>query len=202
MCRQSTMHTSPTLPEPDRSHGQTVWNAVGFWLTAFCATAIVAALVLAPRLKHIRQLERTVSTLTSRCLELDRQNEKLARLLRALRHDPELQRQLAQWELEGRPEDRVPAVLTDLEPLPVPQAPRTDPLVDRLIQLFATDRVVAQAGFATAAALYIVSLVCYRSPTPSGSPSETRDRSPAPADRPPLRALTDERTLSDDECLF
>ncbi len=196
------MSTSPTLPVAE----ETIWPAVGFWLTAFCATAIVAALVLAPRLQHIRALEETVAALTERCVALDRQNEKLARLLQALRHDPELQQQLAQWELEGRPEDGMPALLSDAS-RSVHRRPRQhSPLLDRLIRLFATDQVVARAGFATAAALYIISLVCYRSPLRTGSAQASAEPVVAGTAEPqqpkPIAALRDERMLSDDECLF
>ena len=200
MDHQPTMGHSSLPAEPTDCRSGGLWSAVGFWLTAFCATAIVGAIVLSPRLLLIKRLEQVTADLVSQCRRLDHQNENLARLLQALRHDPKLLEQLAEWELQGRPSDRMPALLVDALELPeTPARPRLT-LADRLLVAFATDRLVIQVGFATAAVLYVLALVCYRGRPVQRPAADTHHASVEPLR--PVAALRDERDLCDDECLF
>jgi len=184
---------------------ESVWASVGFWLTVFAATALLGSVVLAPRLERVQKLLDELRDLTAACVHLDRKNERLARFLRALEHDPTLVEQLADWELKGRPPEQMPALFTAPPPTAAHAPSRTSGWWRQIIHLLATDPLVERAAYLTVAGLYLIALTFFRGPT---APSKTvdaaggaQDQRVHPATANPVAEI-DPNSASDDEWLF
>lgn len=191
---------------PDRAPKEqvtgTIWSAVGFWLTVFAATALLGSLVVAPRLERIHRLRTELTAITLRCARVDRQNERLAQFLRALQHDPSLRRQLAEWELKGRPADQMPALLVDDLVPPSPESPLQSTTWTRILDLLSRDPVVERAAFLAVIGLYLVALTFFR---PASSTDPMAESAPFDNCEESLEseaADSPDDHLADDACLF
>jgi cell division protein FtsB len=158
------------LPEPTES----VWSLAAFWLVAFTASGLFAAVTIAPRWEQKQQIVTRVRAQTAQCASLSDTNDHLTRVIEAFKHDPDFTEEMARSELGyvAPGEQRLAAPVRDVKlhkaAAPAPQPPD---LWAPFVRLFAHDRLVRQAALITAAVFLVVALVFFQ-PQPEQSSTD------------------------------
>jgi cell division protein FtsB len=160
------------MPQPERNKSiddpalaESVWSLAAFWLVAFTAAGLFAAVLLAPKWEAKRLLRQRVTAMAAQCAYLNDSNEHLRRVIEAFEHDPEFTAELARFELDYSEsgEERIPAPIRHWErPKPSQAIAEVDPFWTPFIRTFAHDRVVRHAALGTAAIFMIVSIAFFR----------------------------------------
>ena len=150
---------------------ESVWSLAVFWLAAFTASALFAAVLIAPQWNQRETLVGRVRRLSAESKRLSDRRDHLRRVLEALEHDPEFVGEIARSELDfGLPqEQRLPAPIAKPKRLDPPTEPEPDPWTP-IVQLFATDPIVRRTALVTAAALVLTGLIFFH---PSREPAAT-----------------------------
>ena len=80
-----------------------------FWACLFCATALYAAVALAPKLLTNLNLKNAYHTHQAHLVNLERQNDHLQKVVDALEHEPGFQAELARFDFDAFPpnEERI-----------------------------------------------------------------------------------------------
>ncbi len=150
-----------------RESSESIWSLAAFWLVAFTASGLFAAVLLAPKWEQTEQLTGRVAQLADQCQYLSDGNERLERVLDALKHDPDFTIEIARSELDyGLPDEhRSPAPpqhRRDAKP------PRSEPHRPNswtpVLRLFAGDAVVRNTALITAAIFAVVGLAFFHPP--------------------------------------
>ena len=150
---------------------ESIVPTVIFWLVAFTATALFAAVLIAPRWEQSIAIDGRAQLLATQCRYLDQQNHQLSQVIESLKHDPEFTFELARceldWSLPG--EHRISAPTQNWN---LPEAPlfQREPSAwwYPLLRVFAHDRLVRLTTSMTAAVFTLVGLAFFNPPSPRG----------------------------------
>ena len=151
-----------TAPAPSQS--ESVWSLAAFWLMAFVAASLMAAVLIAPKWEQKRLLRHRVAASAAQCAYLNDSNDHLRRVIAAFKHDPDFTAELARFELDysERGEQRIPAPVQHWErPKPPQVAAEPDPVWTPFLRTFAHDRVVRTVALATAAVFVVVGIAFF-----------------------------------------
>lgn len=151
-----------------------VWPSVAFWLSAVASAALVAAVLLAPKLEVGEGLTRRARELAEECQKLDRTNANLRQLVDSLQHDPNLIGELARSEFdlgvageERLPVPAEPARVEDAAAQPTTRASgggALEPWWRPVHELFVRDEYVRQVSLAVAAVLIVTGFTFFQCP--------------------------------------
>lgn len=153
------------MANPQTSTRESLSSLVAFWLVAFAAAGLFAAVLIAPKWQHTELLLQRVGQLNTQCTYLSESNEYLQRVGQALRHDPEFMQEIARSEFDYRlPDEQIlTAPVTQWQcPQPARPEPAPDRWWDPVLDLFASDLLVRRLGLFTAAMFTVVGLAFFK----------------------------------------
>lgn len=155
------------MPTDRTPPAESLTSLAAFWLVAFAAAALFAAVLIAPKWERHDFLVERVRQLTKQCEHVSDQAEHLERVIDALKHDPDFTAEMARYELDyGLPdEQRLPA------PAASPPRRRDESAAappescwQPYVRLFARDAIVRLTALVTAAVFVVVGLAFFNSP--------------------------------------
>ncbi len=143
---------------------ESVWSLAAFWLVAFAAAGLFAAVLIAPKWEKKLALRLRAVARAGQCTKLDDANARLRRVIDACKHDPDFTAEVARFEVDYSEsgEERVPAPVLDRQrSKPIATDVEPTPVLTPFLRAFAHDHIIRQASLVTAAVFMVVALAFF-----------------------------------------
>lgn len=182
MHRTEQPNTTPARARAEPQSGESVWSLAAFWLIAFAAAGLLAAVLVAPKWEEKQLLQSRARDLALQCQYLSDRSNHLERVIEAFRHDPDFTSEIARTELDYGLLDEQ-RLLAPVRNWKRSQPPRPEPPTASswtpLVRLFAHDQLVRRTSLLTATVFTLVGLACFNAPREPSREDSPLCRQPA-----------------------